>query len=57
VDREKCIGCGLCASLCSEVFELKGGKSSVKKEEIKGELEDEVKRAADLCPVKAIKVS
>ncbi len=57
VDREKCIGCGLCVSLCSEVFELKEGKSSVKKEEVEEKLEAKVKRAADLCPAKAIKVS
>ena len=22
VDRDECIGCGLCASICSEVFEM-----------------------------------
>lgn len=33
VDKEKCIGCGLCAELCGEVFEMKGdGKARVKKQ-------------------------
>jgi ferredoxin len=53
VDREKCIGCGLCASTCSEVFEMKGGKSSVKKGQNKSNAEC-VKEAIDNCPVGAI---
>ena len=31
VDKNKCIGCGLCSSLCEEVFEMKDGKAHVKK--------------------------
>ena len=30
VDKEKCIGCGLCVSMCPGLFELKDGKSHVK---------------------------
>ena len=30
VDKQKCLGCGLCINLCPEVFELKDGKSQVK---------------------------
>lgn len=33
IDLEKCIGCGLCASMCADVFELgDDGKSRVKSE-------------------------
>ncbi|PIR71424.1 MAG: ferredoxin, partial [Candidatus Nealsonbacteria bacterium CG10_big_fil_rev_8_21_14_0_10_37_25] len=31
VNKEKCIGCGLCSNLCPEVFELaEDGKAKVK---------------------------
>ena len=51
VNKEKCIGCGLCAELCEEVFEMQGdGKSSVKK----GKNAPCVKDAIASCPVDAI---
>jgi ferredoxin len=31
VNQKTCIGCGACASICEEVFEMKDGKSHVKK--------------------------
>ncbi len=56
VDKEKCIGCGLCVSLVPEVFEMgEDGKSNVKMPEVKDEnLINEVKRAAESCPTQAI---
>lgn len=50
VDKEKCIGCGACESICSEVFELKDGKAVVKKQ-AKAPC---VKDAIESCPVNAI---
>lgn len=50
VDRKACIGCGLCVSLCPEVFELKGGKSNIKNPKGKCNL----KEVIDSCPVQAI---
>ncbi|MBU3896871.1 MAG: ferredoxin [Nanoarchaeota archaeon] len=47
VDKNKCIGCGACVSICPEIFELKDGKAVVKS---KGECPDSV----DACPVRAI---
>jgi len=54
VDEEKCIGCGSCASICEGVFEMKEGKSHVKKGQDKSKAPC-VKEAADSCPVSTIK--
>ncbi len=55
VDRDACIGDGICASLCPDVFEMDDeGKSVVIKEEIGDDLYDCVKEAVDSCPVSCI---
>jgi len=53
IDREKCVGCGMCQGLCPEVFELReDGKAYIKKG---ADLEKKcVKEAIESCPVKAI---
>lgn len=57
VNKDACIGCGACASICPEVFELNDeGLSEVKEEDVKDELQDEVRDAADSCPTGAIVV-
>ena len=53
VDRQKCIGCGACAATCESVFEIKDGKSQVKKSQEKSKLPC-VKEAVEGCPVGAI---
>lgn len=53
VDKDTCIGCGLCESLCPEVFELIEGKSNVKDSKSKAKC---VKEAVESCPVGAIKI-
>jgi ferredoxin len=65
IDREGCIGCGVCEALCPEVFKLiKDGKSSIaekhrKKDLGEGEVESDlaacVESARDSCPVCVIK--
>lgn len=66
-EKWKCIGCGACASVCPEYWEMAGGKSKLKgaryKDTDKGELgELEVdepgcnKQAEANCPVKCIHV-
>ncbi len=64
VNKEACIGCGACAAICDEVFELNDeGLSEVKLEKkenefvsVKEELQDEVRDAADSCPTGAIEI-
>lgn len=53
VDKDLCIGCGLCVSLCPEVFELgKDGKSEVKNPSGPCDL----KEVVESCPVGAIEI-
>ena len=51
VDEDKCIGCGLCASLCPEVFEMDDDmKAKVKSQKKLPCVQD----AISSCPVEAI---
>lgn len=55
VDREACISCGLCATLCPNVFEMdEESIAVVRVEEIAPEDEADAQNAADSCPVSAI---
>lgn len=57
VDKEACIGCGLCAAMCSEVFDMdEDGKAKAADNEIADQLLDNAKDAEMQCPVGAIKV-
>lgn len=57
VDKDSCIGCGACAAICPEVFDLDDdGLSEVKTEEVKNNNIDDVKDAVDSCPTGAIKI-
>jgi ferredoxin len=52
IKESECIGCGACASVCGEVFEMKdNGKAKVKSQKNTSC----VKEAIDSCPVDAIK--
>jgi ferredoxin len=55
VDRDLCIGCGLCAAICPDVFEMDGeGKSVVIADPVPPASEAEAQDAAEQCPVGAI---
>ncbi len=57
VNRDSCIGCGACAAICDEVFEIDDeGLSVVKKEVVSEEKKQEVQDASDSCPTGAIEV-
>ena len=54
VDESLCTGCGLCASVCPEAFEV--GDDNIAK--IKGDScpGQDINEVASQCPVEAIKV-
>lgn len=57
VDRDLCIGCGLCEETCPEVFRLDDdGIALVIVEHIGAELYGPTRDAAELCPVSAISI-
>jgi len=54
VDKDKCVGCGLCEQSCPEVFEVKDdGVAHVKANSCSS---CDLKEIASQCPVEAIKV-
>lgn len=57
VDKDLCIGCGLCAETCPEVFEMNDDMIAIViLDEIPDELKDSAQAAADGCPVEAIAI-
>lgn len=56
VNEDLCMGCGMCASLCQDVFEIneETGRSTVIMDEITDEVKEEVLDAMDGCPTSAI---
>jgi ferredoxin len=56
VDEETCIGCGLCAETCPEVFEMVDEKARAKVDEVPEEFAEACREAAEDCPVEAIQI-
>jgi len=63
--RKKCIGCGACVAACPEFFEisrndglitLKNSKKVGENFELEIDKIDCIKEAAEVCPVKIIKI-
>lgn len=53
--NENCIGCGLCASTCPEVFTLTDeGVARAKDGDMQGGIDTAAQEAAENCPVSAI---
>jgi ferredoxin len=49
IDKERCIGCGVCQNICPNGIKMAKGKA-----EIKDEKAECLKEASDACPQKAI---
>lgn len=57
VDRDLCIGCGLCQDTCPEVFVLEDdGLAHVITENPGHEQYDCIREAEEICPVTAISI-
>ena len=57
VDHDTCIGCGVCPSVCPEVFEMRDdGLSHVIVDTVPAGAEDAAKDAEESCPVDAFTV-
>lgn len=55
VDKDECIGCGVCVAVCPKVFEMTDdGKAEASENEIEDKLMDSAKEAEHECPVSAI---
>jgi ferredoxin len=54
IDRDLCIGCGLCESLCPEVFKLDDGKSIILEGVDYKANKECTQKAIENCPVQAI---
>lgn len=58
VDESTCTGCGVCADVCSDVFEMGDDNlSKVKTPDVPAGCEDQVRDAAAQCPVTCIEVT
>ncbi|WHH60098.1 ferredoxin [Petroclostridium sp. X23] len=57
VDKDTCIGCTLCTTICPEIFSMdEDGKSKAKDIEIPKDIIDSAKGAEMQCPVSAITI-
>lgn len=56
VDKNTCIGCGLCADECPSVFEMGEDVAVVIVSEVPADAVADCREAAQSCPVEAIKL-
>ena len=55
INKEKCLGCGMCAGINSDVFEFDDdGLAKANNDKINEENKNEVEEAINSCPVGAI---
>ena len=57
VDKQKCLGCGICIDVCPDVFETgDDGLADVRVEVVPPTAESSCRDAAEQCPEQAIHV-
>ena len=56
IERDGCISCGLCAATCPEVFRIAADGLAEVYTSPSEETDDEVREAAENCPVSVIRV-
>jgi ferredoxin len=57
VDKDTCIACGLCPSICPECFDMQDdGKAGAIVDEVPDDAIDSAREAEESCPVNAIEV-
>ena len=57
VDQEACVGCGICADTCPEVYEMDESVAKVIAETVPENSAESCREAASACPVEAITVT
>jgi ferredoxin len=56
VDKELCIGCGLCESICPEVFRMNDDNLAEAYADVTPELQESAEEARNSCPTEAISI-
>ena len=56
VDESLCCGCGPCADICPQVFEIVGDVAKVKVDKVPAEAQDTCREAKESCPTEAITI-
>jgi len=56
VNKDLCLGCGICADMCPEVFQMEDDKAVAKVDKVPPAAESACRDAAEQCPVEAIQI-